>query len=454
MNNRVHILVKDNSNKAHLTDEGLYIYKGELGMKDKQQKPIWIQNISQLVTLASDKKGPRVREEMRELAIIEGGSVWLEDGVIQDLGTTREMILKYLPRAEEAEIVDATGKIVTPGLIDPHTHVVFGGSREHEFEMRLEGASYMDIMNAGGGIHATTRKMRSLTEEHIFNQTTRRLDLFLQHGVTTLESKSGYGLDLENELKQLRVMQRLQNKHPMDIVPTFMGAHAVPEEYRENPEHFVNLVIDEMIPAVVEEKLAKFIDVFCEVDVFTPEQAERILLAGKAQGLIPKIHADEIEENQGAHVAARVGAISAEHLLKVSDEGIEELAKSGVIACLLPATALYLGEKPARARDIIDAGVAVAISTDCNPGSSPTISLPLVMNLACITMKMTPAESLCAATYNAACALQIEDRVGSIEIGKQADLVLWDVHNHQKLHYIFGVNHVKKVWKKGVKVVG
>jgi len=423
-------------------------------MKDKQQKPIWIQNISQLVTLASDKKGPRVREEMRELAIIEGGSVWLEDGVIQDLGTTREMILKYLPRAEEAEIVDATGKIVTPGLIDPYTHVVFGGSREHEFEMRLEGASYMDIMNAGGGIHATTRKMRSLTEEHIFNQTTRRLDLFLQHGVTTLESKSGYGLDLENELKQLRVMQRLQNKHPMDIVPTFMGAHAVPEEYRENPEHFVNLVINEMIPAVVEEKLAKFIDVFCEVDVFTPEQAERILLAGKARGLIPKIHADEIEENQGAHVAARVGAISAEHLLKVSDEGIEELAKSGVIACLLPATALYLGEKPARARAIIDAGVPVAISTDCNPGSSPTISLPLVMNLACITMKMTPAESLCAATYNAACALQIEDHVGSIEIGKQADLVLWDVHNHQKLHYIFGVNHVKKVWKKGVKVVG
>ena len=418
------------------------------------QKPIWIQNISQLVTLASKKKEPRVREEMRELGIIEGGSVWIENGIIQDVGTTRQMILKYLARAKEADIVDATGKIVTPGLIDPHTHVVFGGSRENEFEMRMEGASYMDIMNAGGGIHATMRKVRTLSEEHIFNQTARRLDMFLQHGVTTLESKSGYGLDLENELKQLRVMQRLHEKHPVDIVPTFMGAHAVPEEYQDNPDAYVDLVIEEMIPAVVEEGLAKFIDVFCEVDVFTPQQSERILLAGKAQGLIPKIHADEIEENQGAHVAAKVGAISAEHLLKVSDEGIAELAKSGVIACLLPATALYLGEKPARARAIIDAGVPVAISTDCNPGSSPTISMPLVMNLACITMKMTPAESLCAATYNAACALQIEDRVGSIEVGKQADLVLWDVHNHQKLHYVFGVNRVKMVWKNGIKVVG
>ncbi len=288
------------------------------------QKPIWIQNISQLVTLASDKKGPRVREEMRELGIIEGGSVWIENGLIQDLGTTREMILKYIHCAEEAEIVDATGKIITPGLIDPHTHVVFGGSREHEFEMRLEGASYMDIMNAGGGIHATTRKMRSLSEEHIFNQTARRLDLFLQHGVTTLEGKSGYGLDLENELKQLRVMRRLHEKHPMDIVPTFMGAHAVPEEYRENPDKFVDLVIEEMIPAVVKENLAKFIDVFCEVDVFTPEQSERVLLAGKEYGLIPKIHADEIEENKGAYVAAKVGAISAEHLLKVSDDGIQQ----------------------------------------------------------------------------------------------------------------------------------
>jgi len=423
-------------------------------MTERQQRPIWIQNISQLVTLASEKKGPRIREEMKELGIIEGGSVWIEDGIIHDIGTTREMILKYLSRAEEADIVDATGKIVTPGLIDPHTHVVFGGSREHEFEMRLEGASYMDIMNAGGGIHATTRKIRALSEEHIFNQTTRRLDLFLQHGVTTLESKSGYGLDLDNELKQLRVMRKLHEKHPIDIVPTFMGAHAVPEEYRGNPEHYIKLVIEKMIPAVVEEDLAKFIDVFCEIDVFTPEQSERILVAGKNKGLIPKIHADEIAENQGAFVAAKVGAISAEHLLKVSDEGIQALANSGVIACLLPTTALYLGEKPARARDLIDAGVPVAISTDCNPGSSPTISMPLVMNLACIMMKMTPAETLCAATYNAACALQIEDRVGSIEVGKQADLVLWDVHNHQKLHYIFGVNHVKKVWKKGIKVVG
>ncbi|MEG0260498.1 MAG: imidazolonepropionase, partial [Lysinibacillus sp.] len=216
-------------------------------MTEKIKKAVWIQNISQLVTMASDKKGPRVREEMRELGIIEGGSVWIESGVIRGLGTTRDMIQKYLHRAAEADIVDATGKILTPGLIDPHTHVVFGGTREHEFEMRMEGASYMDILNAGGGIHATTRKVRTLSEEHIFNQTARRLDMFLQHGVTTLESKSGYGLDVENELKQLRVMKRLNDKHPIDVIPTFMGAHAVPEEYKHNADEFVDLVINEMI---------------------------------------------------------------------------------------------------------------------------------------------------------------------------------------------------------------
>ncbi|TQR14101.1 imidazolonepropionase [Psychrobacillus soli] len=417
-------------------------------------KAVWIKHAAQLVTLANKVTGPRIKEAMSDLAIIANGSVWLEDGIIQAVGTTKELEVEYASRATEADIIDATGHLVTPGLVDPHTHIAFGGSREREFEMRLEGVTYMDIMNAGGGIHATTRMTRNATEDELVRQTTIRLDSFLAHGVTTIEGKSGYGLDLETELKQLRIMKRLQKEHPMDIVPTFMGAHAVPTEFKGREEEYVNLIIYEMLPVVAKEKLAKFNDVFCEVGVFTPEQSERILEAGKLYGLIPKIHADEIEPYQGAELAAKVGAISAEHLLKASEEGVQAMAEKGVIACLLPATALYLREDAAKGRAMIDAGVPVAISTDCNPGSSPTTSMPLVMNLACISMRLTPAESLCAATYNAACAIQMEDKVGSLEVGKQADVVLWNVQSYQQLQYLFGVNHVKTVWKKGMQVIG
>lgn len=417
-------------------------------------KAVWIKHASQLVTLASEHRGPRTKEAMSELSIIEDGSIWLENEIIQAFGTTDELQIKYADRIDSAEIIDASGKLVTPGLVDPHTHVVYGGSREREFELRLEGATYMDIMNAGGGIHATSRMTREATEEEIFVQTEKRLDSFLAHGVTSIEGKSGYGLNLETEIKQLRVMRRLQQEHPIDIVPTFMGAHAVPSDFKGKEDQYVDLVVNEMLPRVAHDKLAKFNDVFCEVGVFTPEQSKRILEAGKTLGLTPKIHADEIESYGGAELAAEVGAISAEHLLKVSDMGIAAMAKKGVIACLLPATALYLRETAARGREMIDAGVPVAISTDCNPGSSPTTSMPLVMNLACISMRLTPAESLCATTYNAACAIEIEDKVGSLEVGKQADIVLWNVSNYQQLQYLFGVNHVNSVWKKGVKVVG
>ncbi|WP_313801952.1 imidazolonepropionase [Cytobacillus sp.] len=418
------------------------------------KKPIWIKHISQLATLASGFNGPRSKEAMSELGLIEDGSLWLEDGKIQAVGTTQDLNERYYARAHEAEIVNAAGHLVTPGLVDPHTHVVYGGSREREFEMRLEGASYMEIMNAGGGIHATTRMTREATEEELFEQTTRRLDSFLQHGVTTVEGKSGYGMNLETELKQLRMMKRLQESHTIDLVPTFMGAHAVPPEFKGKEDEFVDHIINGMLPVVAEEKLAEFNDVFCEIGVYTPEQSERILEAGKKLGLIPKIHADEIEPYGGAELAAKVGAISAEHLLKASDEGIKAMAKAGTIACLLPATALYLREEAAEGRKMVDEGVAVAISTDCNPGSSPTTSMPLVMNLACISMRLTPAEALTAATYNAACAINRQNLVGSLEVGKQADLVLWNVKNYQELQYLFGVNHVKKVWKKGVLVVG
>lgn len=417
------------------------------------KKTIWIKHAAQLATLASEGKGARSKEAMSELGLIEDGSVWIEDGVIQAVGTTKELEKRFASMAHEAEVVDASNLLVTPGLVDPHTHVVYGGSREREFEMRLEGATYMDIMNAGGGIHATTRMTREATEEELIEQTTRRLDSFLAHGVTTVEGKSGYGMNLETELKQLRVMKKLQEQHPIDLVPTFMGAHAVPKEFKGREDEFVDHLIHDMLPVVAEEKLAEFNDVFCEKGVFTPEQSERVLEAGKRFGLIPKIHADEIESYGGAELAAKVGSISAEHLLKASDEGIKAMAKSGTIACLLPATALYLREDAAAGRKMIDEGVAVAISTDCNPGSSPTTSMPLVMNLACISMRLTPAEALTAATYNAACAINREDQVGSLEVGKQADIVLWNVKNYQELQYLFGVNHVKSVWKKGVRVV-
>lgn len=413
-------------------------------------KPVWIINAT-LATLKG-QRGPRSQEAMSELGLIEYGSIWLEGGKVVEVGTTEELEAQFRERLGEVEIVDAQGRLVTPGLVDPHTHVAYGGSREGEFEKRLQGASYMEIMNAGGGIHATMRMTREASEDELFEQTWKRLDAFLAHGVTTVEGKSGYGMNLETELKQLKVMKKLQDEHPVDLVSTFMGAHAVPHEYMGREEEFVDYLIEEMLPEVAE--LAEFNDVFCEKNVFTPEQSERILEAGKTYGLTPKIHADEIVSYGGAELAAKVGAISAEHLLKASDEGIRAMANSGTIACLLPATALYLREEAAEGRKMIDQGVAVAVSTDCNPGSSPTVSMPLVMNLACILMRLTPAEALVAATYNAACAINRQDRVGSLEKGKQADVVMWDVHSYQELQYLFGVNHVNRVWKNGRQVVG
>lgn len=416
-------------------------------------KPIWIKHAGQLVTMISSTDGPRKKEQMNHLGVIEDGSLWMEHGVIVRTGSTAQLEQHFAGRAHEAESINAAGKLVTPGLVDPHTHVVYGGTREQEFEKRLKGISYMEIMNAGGGIHATSRMTREAGEDDLFDQSFARLDSFLRHGVTTVEGKSGYGLNLETELKQLRVMKRLSEAHPIDLVPTFMGAHAVPREYKGREDDYVNHIVETMIPKVAEEKLARFNDVFCEKNVFTPDQSERILEAGKAFGLIPKVHADEIEPYSGAELAARVGAISAEHLLKASDQGIAAMAESGTIACLLPATALYLREEAAQARKMIDAGVAVAISTDCNPGSSPTTSMPLVMNLACISMRMTPAEALCAATINAAFAIGAEKEAGSMEEGKKADIVMWNVPNYQMLQYAFGVNHVESVWKNGVQVV-
>src|SRR5690606_32263948 len=356
------------------------------------RRPLLIRHASQLVTLKGSSDAPLTGKAMEALHIIEDGSVWIEEGIIQSVGTDREIAEKYGSRLEEARVIDATGRLVTPGLVDPHTHLVYAGSRENEFEMRLKGATYMEIMNAGGGIHATTAATQKATHEQLYEESRKRLDLFLRHGVTTVEAKSGYGLTLEHELKQLEVARELNRNHPVDVVSTFMGAHAVPVAYRERPDDFVERVIREMIPEVARRKLAEFNDVFCEKGVFTPEQSRRILEAGKEWGLLPKIHADEIEPYGGAELAAEVGAVSADHLLKASDRGIRAMAEKGVVAVLLPGTAFFLMAESADGRRMIDAGVPVALSTDCNPGSSPTVSMPLIMNLGCLKMGMTPAE--------------------------------------------------------------
>ncbi|MEH7547838.1 MULTISPECIES: imidazolonepropionase [Bacillaceae] len=414
---------------------------------------LFIRNASQLVTLQGNSHAPRVKEAMSELTIIENGSVWIENGIIHAVGKDEDLVAKYKGRLHEAQIIDASGKLVTPGLVDPHTHLVFAGSRESEFNMRLEGATYMEIMNGGGGIHATTIATKAATKDELFNESYERLNQFLLHGVTTVEAKSGYGMEWETELKQLEVAKELNERHVIDVVPTFMGAHAVPREYKENPEAFIDLLIKIMIPKVAQLGLAEFNDVFCEHGVFTPEQSKRILEAGKSCGLIPKIHADEIEPYQGAELAAEIGAISADHLLKASEQGMKAMAEKGVVAVLLPGTAYFLMAESANGRKMIDLGVPVALSTDCNPGSSPTVSLPFIMNLGCMKMGMTPAEVITAATINAAHAINRGKEIGSLEVGKKGDITIFNVGNYMRLQYSYGVNHTDTVVKNGQVVV-
>lgn len=414
---------------------------------------VLVSNASQVVTVSGHTEAPAKKEQMSAINVIENGSVLIEDGKIVDVATDQEIREKYKTKVAEAAVVNATGKTVTPGLIDPHTHLVHAGTRENEYAMRLKGQTYMEIMEAGGGIHATTRATQEASFDQLYNESKKRLNTFLRHGVTTVEAKSGYGLTLEHELKQLEVANKLQEDHVVDVVSTFMGAHAVPLEDKDNPEKFVDKVINEMLPVVAERKLAKFNDVFCEAGVFTPDQSRRILEAGKEYGLIPKIHADEIEPYEGAEVAAEIGAVSAEHLLKASDKGIEAMAEAGVIGVLLPGTAFFLMEEYARARKMIDAGVPIALSTDANPGSSPTISLPFIMNLGCLKMGMTPEEVLTATTINAAHAIGVAESAGSLEKGKKADITIFDVPNYLTLSYQYGMNHVDTVIKEGKTVL-
>ncbi|WP_091220129.1 imidazolonepropionase [Paenibacillus sp. BC26] len=406
-----------------------------------------VTGIGRLITPIGN--APRYGGEMKELREITNAAIAIQGGRIALVGS-EEDVTNRLQGVEIAQTLDARGYLVTPGLVDPHTHLVHGGSREHELALKRAGVPYLDILAQGGGILSTVQATRASSEQQLYDKAYRSLDIMLMQGVTTVEAKSGYGLTLDDELKQLRTAKRLNEIHPIDVVSTFMGAHAVPPEYKGRTHDYVDLVCD-MLAEVAQQGLAEFCDVFCEHGVFTVEQSRRILLEGRGLGLLPKIHADEIESLGGTELAGEVGAISAEHLLAASDEGLRMLASNGVIPVLLPGTSFNLGlNKHARARDMIDRfNLPVSLSTDYNPGSCPTESIQLVIMLASLNLKMTPEEILTACTINAANAIGRGNQIGSIEVGKHADLTLFDAPNLAYLPYHFGINHTYGVIKNG-----
>lgn len=407
---------------------------------------------NQLVTMDSKFGVPRIGEKMGELAIILDGAVAVKDDKIIFVGTTKDLMSKFAYDQIKKKI-DATNKLVTPGFIDPHTHIVFDGSRENELSMKLAGKSYLDILEAGGGILKTVRETRKASLEKLVENGKKILDRMMNYGTTTVETKSGYGLSLDSEIKSLKAANILNKDHPLDVVSTFLGAHAIPPEYKGRTDDYVNLIISEMIPKIASEGLAEFCDVFCEEGIFSIEQTQKIINAAKRYGIKPQIHIDEIVDTNGALLAAKINAIQAGHLLKSNDEGLKAMAKAGVIATLLPGTPFCLMLKDyAPARKMIEFGIPVALATDLNPNCW-TESMQMIIVLACYNMKLSPAEALTAATINAACALQRQDKVGSIEVGKKADLVMFNAPNYQFLAYQFGINLISTVIKNGKIVV-
>lgn len=414
-------------------------------------------NAAQLVTCASPG-GPRRGPALADVGLIAEGAVAVADGEIVAVGTTAELRPAYTAR----QTIDASGKVVCPGFVDPHTHVVYAGDRAAEFELRIKGATYMEIMQAGGGITSTMRATRSASVEQLVEASHSRLDTMLALGTTTVEVKTGYGLDTDSELTMLRAIAALDQALPVELVPTFLGAHAVPPEYKGRANAYVELVVEEMLPAAAawyrQSPFAGrgwplFCDVFCEADVFDVDQSRRVLQAGLDLGLPAKIHADEFETLGGVALAVELGAVSADHLDVTPPAEVNALAASKTIGVVLPAVNFNLGSRHfAGAREMVDAGVALALATDINPGSAPCPSLPLVMAMACRYQRLLPAEALNAATINAAHALGLGDRLGSIETGKQADLLVLDVPDYRHLAYQFGWNMVERVFKRGREV--
>ena len=349
----------------------------------------------------------------------------------------------------DTQTIDAQGRLVTPGLIDAHTHLVFGGWRQNEIPLKLKGAGYLDILRAGGGILSTVRATREASEEELFEKSRAFLDELMAQGVTTAELKSGYGLDKETELKQLRVIKRLNEAHPMDAVATYLGAHAIPEEYALRSGAYIDFIISDMLPEIKRQGLAEFCDVFLETGVFGVEESRRLLTAAREMGFGLKIHADEIDELGGSQLAGELGAVSAEHLIATGERGMEALARGGVIAALLPCTSLYLNKSFARARDMIARGIPVAVATDFNPGSCPSLNIGLCMTMAYLKYRMTPEEILSSVTINAACAVNRGGSIGTIEPGKKADMVIWNAEDMEMLCYRMGSNLAGTVIKHG-----
>jgi imidazolonepropionase len=385
---------------------------------------------------------------MSDLAIIRDGGMLIRDGKIDIVGSSAEIE----KNATDCEIVDAAARVVLPGFVDAHTHPVFAGNRIDDFERRAKGETYEQIAAASGGIWSTVEKTRAASEADLLNQAMKHANWFLKGGTTTVEAKSGYGLTVEDELKILRVIRRLNEETPIEFVPTFLGAHAVPREWRQS--EYVDLVIDEMLPRVAAEKLAEFGDVFCERGYFDVEQSRKILAAGKKLGLKLRIHADQLTDSGGAQLAAELNATTADHLEKTEEQGIAAMRSAGVQPVLLPGSVYALGSKGyPRAREMIDAGLAVVIATDFNPGSSPCPSMPMMLSLACTQMKMSPAEAITAATINAACSLNRGDRIGSLEPGKLASFSIFDCEDYREIAYWFGFPQAHSLYVRGERVV-
>jgi len=409
-------------------------------------------------------KRPRVAAEMAELAIIRDGGMLIRGGKIDSVGPSDEIEKK----SHGAEMVDAGGRVVLPGFVDAHTHLIFAGNRLDDFERRARGESYEQIFKAGGGIWSTVEKTRAASEQDLLVQAKKHAEWFLRCGTTTVETKSGYGLTLEDELKILRVMRSLNEQSPLEIVPTFLGAHAVPRTVAQtilpasqdsqtglSASRYIDLVIDEMLPRVVKEKLAEFCDVFCERGYFDTEQSRRILTTATKLGLKLRIHADQLSNLGGAKLAAELETTTADHLEKTDGHGIAALKSAGVQPVLLPGSVYALGSPDyPRAREMIEAGLAVVIATDFNPGSSPTASMPMILSLACTQMKMSPAEAITAATINAAYSLNRGDRIGSLEFGKLANIAVFDCDDYREIAYWFGIPQTHAVYVRGECVVG
>ncbi len=404
-----------------------------------------------LFTVSDMYKRAKIGPELRDLSLIPDGAIVVRDGIIVDIGPSSDILKKY-EKEDVKEILDAEGRAVLPGFVDPHTHAVFIGTREKEFKMRLEGRSYLEILEAGGGILSTTKKVREAPLSDLISALKARADIFYEWGTTTFEAKSGYGLSPEAEIKQLEAIKSVNEEGYAEIVPTFLGAHAIPLEYKERKKDYIDIIINEMIPYIAKNKLARFIDVFCEVDVYTPDETLSILRAGISHGLLAKIHADEIKAIGCTELASQIKITSCDHLLKITESGMRALKAHGTIATLLPGTAFSLREEMAPAKKIVDYGIPIAISTDCNPGSSYTESMPLIITLAVLEMGLLPEEAITAATINAAYAIDMGDKIGSIDIGKQADFIILKEDSYLFIPYHYGVNPIFATYKKGKRV--